>query len=208
LKQRRTVLKNLFEKLDEMGISPIGTVTEAYSGHTEYREVCGLSDSRQNGKDQTEKPKAPLATIPITEETGGKRPDTDGRKEVRVIREPIISYRPVARPQITKIKASLKVPSKIPSTSPVTPPGNDHNNQVGKKQKIRVCAEDSVTYCFTENEREVKTVQIVAGPNQPSMGIINIHSPLGKALLGAEVGDEVELRLPTGIKTARVLMIE
>ena len=202
------VLTNLYENLEEMGISPIGAVTEALTGYTEYREVCGLPDQRQNGKGQTEEPKTVTDTIPIVGETGGKKAETGKKIEGGVRREPIILYRQTQRPQISKIRAGPKISSQVRFTFPATPHETNHENQVDKKQKARVRGEDSVTYCFIENEKEVKTVQIVAGPNQPSMGIININSPLGKALLGAEVGDEVELRLPTGIKIARVLKIE
>ena len=202
------VLKNLFEKLEEMGISPIGAVTEALTGYTEYREVCGLPDQRQNGKGQTEEPKTAVATIPIVEETGGKKAENAKKMQGQFRREPIISYRQVQRPQITKIKTGSEIYRQAPTTTPVTSHRTNHNKQVDNSQKLIVRCEDSVTYCFIENEKEVKTVQIVGGPNQPSMGIINIHSPLGKALLGAEVGDEVELRLPTGIKIARVLKID
>jgi len=77
-----------------------------------------------------------------------------------------------------------------------------------KDETICVRVNDTVTYCFIGAEKEMKTVQIVKGSNQPSMGIINVNAPLARALIGAEVGDEVDVRLPTGQRVARILEIE
>ena len=54
----------------------------------------------------------------------------------------------------------------------------------------------------------MKSVYIVDGPDQAAKGIINSNAPIAKALLWAEVGDEVPIYLPTGMRTIRVLKIE
>lgn len=74
--------------------------------------------------------------------------------------------------------------------------------------RATIRADDTVVYCFTDKEDQIKTVQIVTSPNQPDMGIISANSPIARALIGAEVGDEVEVHLPTGVRTLRVLEIE
>jgi transcription elongation factor GreA len=52
------------------------------------------------------------------------------------------------------------------------------------------------------------TYQIV-GPDESdiSVGKISITSPLGKALLGKEIDDEVRVQAPGGIKTYTLLKI-
>ena len=40
------------------------------------------------------------------------------------------------------------------------------------------------------------------------MGIINSNAPIAKALIGTEVGDEVQVFLPTGRRTIQVLKIK
>ena len=53
-----------------------------------------------------------------------------------------------------------------------------------------------------QNTDEEVTYAIVGGTeSNPSKGFISIASPMAKALLGKEEGDEVTLTLPTGKKT-------
>lgn len=39
-------------------------------------------------------------------------------------------------------------------------------------------------------------------------GKISVHSPIAKGLLGKEVGDEAEIKVPVGIKKLKILSIE
>ena len=48
---------------------------------------------------------------------------------------------------------------------------------------------------------------LVDGESKPEEGKISIHAPLGKALLDAQVGDEVEYQVGSHIKEVRVLEI-
>ena len=85
-----------------------------------------------------------------------------------------------------------------------------HDTEKGENsapQKTRVQLNDTVTYCFIDNEDEIKTIQIVKGHSQPSMGIIDRNAPLGAALLGCCVGEEVDIHLPTGVKIASVISV-
>ena len=49
---------------------------------------------------------------------------------------------------------------------------------------------------------------LVEGENAPEAGKVGLHTPLGKALLDAQVGDEVEYQVGSHIKEVRVLEIQ
>ncbi|WP_022856065.1 MULTISPECIES: transcription elongation factor GreA [Thermodesulfobacterium] len=50
----------------------------------------------------------------------------------------------------------------------------------------------------------------IVGPYEtdPSQGIISVNSPIAKALIGKEIGDEVQVKTPSGIKNFEILDIE
>lgn len=50
----------------------------------------------------------------------------------------------------------------------------------------------------------------IVGPYEadPSNGSISVNSPLARALIGKEVGDEVQVKTPSGIKKFEILDIE
>jgi len=53
-----------------------------------------------------------------------------------------------------------------------------------------------------QNTDEEVSYTIVGGKeSSPSKGLISIHSPMARALIGKEEGDEVSLALPSGKKT-------
>jgi len=56
---------------------------------------------------------------------------------------------------------------------------------------------------------EVVTYKIV-GPYEadPSNGSISINSPIARALIGKEVGDEVQVNTPSGVKNFEILEID
>ncbi|HXG44743.1 MAG TPA: GreA/GreB family elongation factor [Gemmatimonadales bacterium] len=56
------------------------------------------------------------------------------------------------------------------------------------------------------NEQEVFTL-VVAEMMDVEAGHISLGSPLGRALRGRKVGDEIELRLPRGTRSLRILEI-
>lgn len=61
-----------------------------------------------------------------------------------------------------------------------------------------MCVEvgDFVTYCDVEKPDERKSIQIIRGHGDTNLGTIGVNVPLAQALLGTEVGDEVELNVP------------
>ena len=55
-----------------------------------------------------------------------------------------------------------------------------------------------------DTEEEVKYTIVGAPEADPSIGLISYNSPLAKALIGKEVGDEVEVNLPGGKVTYEI----
>jgi transcription elongation factor GreA len=59
----------------------------------------------------------------------------------------------------------------------------------------------STVELIDQNTDEELTYTIVGGQeSNPTKGLISIQSPMAKALLGKEEGDEVEITLPAGKK--------
>ncbi len=58
------------------------------------------------------------------------------------------------------------------------------------------------TVVLTDQDSGDEVVYTIVGPQEsnPSKGLISISSPMAKALLGKEEGDEVEVNLPAGHK--------
>ena len=60
-----------------------------------------------------------------------------------------------------------------------------------------------------EDTDEEKTYQIVGEPEANiDAGLLNIASPLARALIGKEEGDSIEVRTPGGAKSYEVLAVK
>jgi transcription elongation factor GreA len=76
-------------------------------------------------------------------------------------------------------------------------------------QKTIGIVELGSTVVVREGDHNAETFMLV-GPAEadPLSGLISNESPLGKALLGSKVGDEVEFKAPDGIFKFRVLAVQ
>jgi very-short-patch-repair endonuclease len=66
---------------------------------------------------------------------------------------------------------------------------------------------DIVDYVQESKPEQRLSVSVVSGVSQPRYGVVNQHTPLGSALLGATPGDVVEVRLPHGIELIKIVGI-
>lgn len=74
-------------------------------------------------------------------------------------------------------------------------------------EHARVSFGSTVVLCDLDTDKEV-TYTIVGGcESNPDTGLISFNSPLAKALLGHEEGDEFSARLPGGVKTFEVISV-
>ncbi len=55
-----------------------------------------------------------------------------------------------------------------------------------------------------DSEKQVKYTIVGAPEANPGNGLISYYSPLAKALIGKEVGDEIEVALPGGVKNYEI----
>lgn len=64
----------------------------------------------------------------------------------------------------------------------------------------RVSFGSTVVLVDQDTDEEVRYVIVGTQESDPSRGLISIQSPMARALLGKEEGEEVELQLPSGRK--------
>ncbi|QJA05978.1 transcription elongation factor GreA [Thermosulfurimonas marina] len=59
-------------------------------------------------------------------------------------------------------------------------------------------------------DTEEELVYRLVGPYESDVekGLVSVTSPLGRALIGKEVGEEVEVRTPSGVRHLEILAIE
>ena len=65
----------------------------------------------------------------------------------------------------------------------------------------RISFGSTVVLIDQESDEEVKYTIVGVQESNPSKGLISIQSPMARALLGKEEGDEVSIQLPGGLKT-------
>ncbi|RUM87125.1 MAG: transcription elongation factor GreA [Thermodesulfatator sp.] len=80
--------------------------------------------------------------------------------------------------------------------------------EIPKKAPSRVQFGVKVRLWDLEAEEEV--VYRLVGPYESEVerGLLSVTSPLGRALIGKEVGEEVEVRTPAGVRHLEILDIE
>ena len=89
------------------------------------------------------------------------------------------------------------------------------NSKLAKAEVIDTAGQEFDKVVFGVNvllenvETEEQSRYRLVGPDESDIkeGKISIQSPLGKALLGKEEGDEVEFRSPSGLKTYEIIEI-
>ncbi len=66
---------------------------------------------------------------------------------------------------------------------------------------------DVVKYIYMEHPDQEYQVTIIKGESNPKMGLINVNTPMAKGLLGARVGETIDVHLPVGTKKIKILEI-
>ncbi len=88
-------------------------------------------------------------------------------------------------------------------SGPKLPGGQDDK----KTNKERVEVGDTVVYINEDEPDSEKEALITHGPSNPELGEINVNTPIAQSLLGASVGQVIEVRLPTRKAHLRIIKI-
>ena len=68
----------------------------------------------------------------------------------------------------------------------------------------RVAFGSTVYLIDIDTDEKIKYTIVGAPEANPEKGLISYHSPLAKALIGKETGDEIEVNLPGGLKVYEI----
>jgi very-short-patch-repair endonuclease len=79
----------------------------------------------------------------------------------------------------------------------------DQNGRTAESNR-RISVGDTVRIKYLSDDQKTLQITISKTQSDPSQGIVNHETPVAKALLGAEVGDEVEVLVGSYVKTAVV----
>ena len=68
----------------------------------------------------------------------------------------------------------------------------------------------SATVTFTDEDSGEESCYQIVGEDEADIkhGLISVASPIAKALIGKEEGDEVKIKTPSGIKTVEITKVE
>ena len=83
--------------------------------------------------------------------------------------------------------------------SQIIDPSTHSHNRVSFGSSVKVVNLDT-------DEEEIYTLCGVL-ESEPENGLISIHSPIAKALIGKEVDDEFKIKLPNAVKEYEILEI-
>ncbi|NPA50777.1 MAG: transcription elongation factor GreA [Epsilonproteobacteria bacterium] len=89
------------------------------------------------------------------------------------------------------IEARIKELTDIIGRANIIDPSKLPHNRVSFGSTVILIDQDS--------DEELKYTIVGVHESDPSKGLISIESPMAKALLGKEEGDEVEIKLPDGV---------
>jgi transcription elongation factor GreA len=71
----------------------------------------------------------------------------------------------------------------------------------------RVIFGKTVLICNLATDEEIRYQILGPYESEPENGKISVHSPIGQALIGKEVGDEVKVKTPGGLQEFEILEI-
>src|SRR5262249_48638514 len=113
-----------------------------------------------------------------------------------------------AAPQRTEISQPTEGREVVVTTTPSNqerPPRQDATSESQKRgDGVRIAIGDTVRIKYVTDDRKTLQITISRAKSDPSHGIIHFETPVAQALLGAEVGDEVEVLVGSYVRRAIV----
>ena len=73
---------------------------------------------------------------------------------------------------------------------------------------LKISFGSTVTICNIDTDEEERYTLCGVLESEPENGLVSIHSPIAKALLGKNVGDEFKIKLPLEVKEYEIEKIE
>jgi transcription elongation GreA/GreB family factor len=92
--------------------------------------------------------------------------------------------------------------------SPKGPPQRPEKTQSDGPPSIAIEVGDLVVVRYNDAPERPLRVRLSTNENRPTEGIVHVEEPLGAAILGASVEDEVEVRVGSRSRTALIERIE
>ncbi len=80
--------------------------------------------------------------------------------------------------------------------------------EIGKEQTERIVFGTTVELRNIVNNRNVMYQLVGPYESDPEEGKISVTSPLGKALIGKEEGDDIKIKTPGGVQEFEILEIK
>ncbi|HET6278603.1 MAG TPA: transcription elongation factor GreA [Candidatus Polarisedimenticolia bacterium] len=74
--------------------------------------------------------------------------------------------------------------------------------------KDRVALGSTVGLHDAESNREITYELVIPEEADFSKGMVSVNSPIGKALLGRQAGDEVTIRIPAGTRVYEIIKLQ
>ncbi|MEI9898165.1 MAG: AAA domain-containing protein [Chthoniobacter sp.] len=173
-------LDDLLARLKELAIDPIGSAEVDLGTVTEYREVSPAKMDES-------------ASDAVTDNV----PEENDANQIPMALEERLEHalrRSATDQRVSQHSAGISAPPE-----PIPPEILVSNN--------RIQIGDSVEFIFTDEPADEIWVLITSEPSNPKLGLINLDTPLARALLGAQATNEVNAHLPGGSRKLRVLHV-
>lgn len=223
-RNRVECLAELFDTLAEEGIEPVGSGEADFSGIVEFREIDQSPENEIVLDDASE----PVASDPLAEDSPGTSgttnfPTDNGngsavRQKVEAAADTELEsqnrnkgliekrvQKDLFEGDVSDLELFRKDSDGPAAFRFQVADGAKESQPAGP----RVSIGDEVRFRYSDDESEEEhTLRIVDGQSNPNIGHVNYATAVAQGLLETVEGQECEIILPGGVRTARVINVE
>ncbi|WMT87483.1 DUF3320 domain-containing protein [Pelagibacterium sp. 26DY04] len=124
-------------------------------------------------------------------------------KETAPSAAPIAAFTPASATQEEEPPVAAMASQVVDEPEVISNPDRPQPAQTQSETNI-VEAGDTVQVRYLDGDKSVREVQLSSTLNDPSRSIVHIREPLGRALLGAEIDEEIEVLIGNHVRPAVV----